>query len=793
MENITSIFGTIYLFQKLYEPQPQTIKIGSTMNFINRMYNYLTAERYFNNESLKIWKLKITKSKYNCYELDKIIQYTSKKYQQPYNYFFDGDGGLEHYHFTDISNICTYFDKIDVQYEFEQIDVDKLREEMKKVYYGEIIKTFVDDTKKYYDTFLSDELKNNFDEIFIKKNAEKFSLWNFQQEIFDLVKSSTKRLFHLIIAPTGTGKTLTFTTILLYKMLKTKKDIMIITKRKEILTQMIKKIPENIEKIKNSKIVDIDFEPNEQNIINCLHNCNIKNLNKKNDTPCIYIVNFDKFTNIKSKLHDYEKINFNKFSMIIIDESHWVGATEINSFMMHIRKNSNTEVLGFSATPLRCNKINRELTEKLFSKNNIEFENTSMYDDINVLHEYSYYDALKDKIICPIKWIPLIVQEKDFIEDEVMDDIDTDEDIVASTTKKYKSLHISAFEKMWEQLKINIISKSFKKKGILWFRQRKDLLTFYKYMSFELKQEFGTNIFCTMSYTKGEENISKLVDECKLNDEHFDEAIKNFEKCEQNGILLSVFRAIEGFDENKIDFGVRMYYSNAVDAVTETQRMGRMNRTCKEKMIGYFATLELETDLETMKKNIILRLKNWITFARSYMNKGKLIEKGQMEQQLKEIISMYIDADIIKVHNIDIENEIIKGYESGDMIRDKIRTENKRRFELGEELIDTQKKCLQFMSKEKQEEMNTVHNWVKFALGETIFNKISKKYYDNINDFVKASNKIKIYNAESYKIFHNKDKKLPSYEYVNSGYYSDLDLKFNLDIILAKSMNDYDN
>jgi hypothetical protein len=282
-------------------------------------------------------------------------------------------------------------------------------------------------------------------------------------------------------------------------------------------------------------------------------------------------------------------------------------------------------------------------------------------------------------------------------------------------------------------------------------------------------------------------------DECKLNEEHFDDAIRNFEKCEQNGILLSVFRAIEGFDENKIDFGVRMYYSNTVDAVTETQRMGRMNRTCNGKIIGYFATLELETDLETMKKNIILRLKNWITFARSYTNKGKLIEKEKVEQQLKEIISMYIDADIIKVHNIDIENEIIKEYESGDMIRDKIRTENKRRFELGEELIDTQKKCLQFMSKEKQEEMNYIHNWVKFALSETIFNKISKKYYNNINDFVKASNNINIYNAESYKIYHNKDKKLPPYDYVNSGYYSDLNSKFNLDIILAKSMNDYDN
>lgn len=788
MENIASLLGIIYLFQKLYEPQPTTIKIGSTKNFINRMCNYLTAERFFDNENLKIWKFEILKSKYNCYELDKIIQYTSKKYQQPYNYFFDGNGGLEHYHFTDVSKICDFFDKINVKYKFEEIDVDKLREEMKNINYKNVIETFIEDTKKQNNTILSSELKNELNEIFTKKDTKKFTLLTFQQEIFDLVKNATKRLFHLIIAPTGTGKTVTLTLILLYKILTTKKDIMIITKRKEILTQMIQKIPENIEKLRRNNIINIEFE---SNIINCLYSCNIKKINKQNNTPNIYIINFDKFTNLKSKLNDYDKINFNKFGMVIIDESHWCGATEINKLMTHIRENSSCEVLGFSATPLRCNKINRELTEKLFSRNDILFENTSIYDDINVLYEYSYYDALKDKIICPIKWIPLIVQEKDFFDDETIDDNDNDDS--SQTTKKYKSLHISAFKKVWNQININIISKSFKKKGILWFRQRKDLLTFYKNMSLELKKDFGENIYCTMSYEQGEENISKLVNDCKLDETHFDNALKNFEKCSENAILLSVFRAIEGFDENKIDFGVRMYYSNTIDPVTETQRMGRMNRTCEGKKIGYFATLELESDLETMKKNIIKRLKNWILFARSNTSKGKLLEKEKEEKQLKEMIEMYIDADITKIYNIDIANEIIKEYESSDMIRDKIRIENKRRFNVGEKLIDTQKKCLQFISKEQQEEMNYVNNWVRFALGELLFNKISKKYYDNLNDFVKACNKINIYDSQTYKINYHKDKKLPSYDYVNSGYYCDLNQKFNLDVILAKNTNDYDN
>jgi superfamily II DNA or RNA helicase len=682
--------------------------------------------------------------------------------------------------------MCKYFDILDIKYEFEQVNVNELRDEMKKIHYDDVIKGYVNDTVGINNVLLTDELKKNLDDAFTKKNIAKFELWTFQKEIFEYIKNATHRLFHLIIAPTGTGKTIIFTTILLYKMLKTKKDVLIITKRKEILAQLIKKIPENIEKIRNNKIVDIDFEPD---VINCLYNCNIKKINQKNNIPSVYIVNFDKFTNQKSKMKDYDKIDFNKFSMVIIDESHWVGAEQINKLMTYIKDNSTVEVLGFSATPLRCNKINRELTEKLFSKNDILFENTSIYDDINVLYEYSYYDALKSKIICPIKWIPLIVQETDFVDDEVLEN-DADDDSI-TPTKKYKSLHQSTFKKIWEQLKLNIILKSFKKKGILWFRQRKDLLTFYKYMNNELKKEF--QIFCTMSYEEGEKNISDLVNNCGLDADHFEDAIKNFEKCKQNGLLLSVFRAIEGFDDNQIDFGVRMYYSNSVDAVTETQRMGRMNRTYKDKNVGYFATLEIETDIETMKKNIITRLKNWITFARSYISKGKLLEKEKVEQQMKEIINMYIDADITKVYNIDIENEIIKEYESDDMIRDKIRTENKRRFGLGEELIDTQKKCLQFMNNEKQNELNYIQNWVRFALGETIFNKISKKYYNNLDYFTDACKKNNINNHKEYKEKCIADKKLPPYDYINSGYYYDLDKNFNLDIILSKNKQDYDN
>lgn len=93
--------GVIYVYQKLYESKPITVKIGSTINFVCRMSNYLTNERYFNNNNLKIWKFNIIKSAYTCYEIDEIIRGYSKLRNKPYKYFYmnDGDGGVEHYYF----------------------------------------------------------------------------------------------------------------------------------------------------------------------------------------------------------------------------------------------------------------------------------------------------------------------------------------------------------------------------------------------------------------------------------------------------------------------------------------------------------------------------------------------------------------------------------------------------------------------------------------------------------------------------------------------------------------------
>ena len=102
------------------------------MDFFNRMCGYLTPEPDFDNTTHAIWRFRIIESKYTCYEIDDIIQYTSKKFKKPFEHY-DGTGGIEHYKYTDIQNVCSFLKELGVKYTFEKIDVDVLRNEMKKI------------------------------------------------------------------------------------------------------------------------------------------------------------------------------------------------------------------------------------------------------------------------------------------------------------------------------------------------------------------------------------------------------------------------------------------------------------------------------------------------------------------------------------------------------------------------------------------------------------------------------------------------------------------------------------
>jgi hypothetical protein len=163
------------------------------------------------------------------------------------------------------------------------------------------------------------------------------------------------------------------------------------------------------------------------------------------------------------------------------------------------------------------------------------------------------------------------------------------------------------------------------------------------------------------------------------------------------------------------------------------------------------------------------------------------------------------DDDKESIHSVNISQTIdLKHFEqsiiskifdrdgnSESRVRNKIIHENKRRYINGLELIDTKVKCLNFLEEECETDIPNPDNWIKYCLGSDLFLEIKKKYYYSKEELIIACHKIKITDFETYKKRYKKDLKLPSPNYINDGFYQDLDPKFNIITLLDTS--NYDN
>ena len=121
-----------------------------------------------------------------------------------------------------------------------------------------------------------------------------------------------------------------------------------------------------------------------------------------------------------------------------------------------------------------------------------------------------------------------------------------------------------------------------------------------------------------------------------------------------------------------------------------------------------------------------------------------------------------------------------------------LNNENKRRHMNNEELIDTKDKCMKFFRNNGIYNTPNVQNWIKYCLGNTLFEEIKKQYYYTKEDILEACREIEIYDFTDYKKLYVKDKMLASVEYINNGFYIDMDPKFNLSIMLESLLYDCD-
>lgn len=190
---------------------------------------------------------------------------------------------------------------------------------------------------------------------------------------------------------------------------------------------------------------------------------------------------------------------------------------------------------------------------------------------------------------------------------------------------------------------------------------------------------------------------------------------------------------------------------------------------------------------------------------KDFSNKFYTFNKQFSTKSEKDVV---IKKSSITINIKDLANDIIvkifdRNGDGIDLIRNKLLYENKKRLEDSKQkiskqiknldLIDTYKKIISFLSKDsiKMIPLN-IKNYVKYAVGNKFFDELKQKYYYNKDRFIEACKKASIYDIDSYKAKYIKDKKLPPFEYIDSGFYYDLDPKFNLTLLLSKDTDDCD-
>ena len=349
--------GFIYIiYNKLFKDGQ--IKIGSTYNYIIRYFNYQT---YYQYPCKYIAIYKILKSKYNCYQIDYIIQNRLNNYR----YRIYG-GGIEHYNINRPSLIIQIlFNIFDIKFE-KILNINE--QKFKRPTQIELI------------NFISKEnlIKIKIPNFIIKQNNNfnKFKLKSYQSEIiFNIIKYFKLNNKGIISLPPGMGKTI----ISLYYSIKYHHKILILCTQKLICNEFFINL--------NKFFTNINFKIY---IINSDNKIILPNINFKK-----YII----ITTYRSSFNYH--LNLYKHDIIIYDEAHHTAQQKNN---IPIFQNNNTLnyyskfKLFLTATP----KIYK------YNYNNEKEEYLSMDDSLIYGHiinkKISLIKAIDKKFLSPYKF-----------------------------------------------------------------------------------------------------------------------------------------------------------------------------------------------------------------------------------------------------------------------------------------------------------------------------------------------------------------------------------------------------
>ena len=468
-----------------------------------------------------------------------------------------------------------------------------------------------------------------------------------------------------------------------------------------------------------------------------------------------------------------------KFDMGIYDEAHRTVGDKDKCFTSLLTSNIENKKLFMTATE----KIYKYKTKDDETDEVLSMDNEAIYGKQIV--KYSIKEAIEDKVLVDYRIIAPFINNLSDANYKIVDDdgkqfnpnIVVSALLIIKSMQEYKFKHLLIFSNKNDRAEqiINFID---------WY------LNTYEHGLGEIYTKFlsGKN---TMNFRKNR--------------------VKEFENYSV-GIISSARIFGEGVDIKKCD--AVCFADGKGSTVDIIQYVGRALRKCDliPNKLAYVIIpfiLDSDEDFLNNENDSFLKIRKILQALGTsdemisekftvvdYSTKFKSFRKEYIEKSDKNII---VKKTGITINIKDLANDIIvkifdKNCDGIDIIRNKLLYENKKRIndnsKLSDnlDLIDTYKKINEFLSKDeiKKIPINT-KNYVKYAVGNKYFEELTKKYYYNKDKFIDACNKAGITNIDSYKAKYVKDKKLPQYDYIGSGFYYDLDPKFNLQLILSSN------
>ena len=477
-----------------------------------------------------------------------------------------------------------------------------------------IIHTKHDFVRTYYDSkpesFEPNLTINNLDHLDYLIKSNNLDQFNFlisldrygQLETFEAFKRIFKFDYYwgMMIAPTGFGKSLMHLLFLCYFLEQNPTlNCILITKKKDLLTDINIDIDRDLNLLFRSGLIK-----SKPNVVFCVdESYNPSKINKL-IKQSIIIINIDKLINKQSNISNEETydplakiklIGWDKIGFLIFDEVHHIGAKCVYDLMLYLKNVIKLKyTIGSSATPVRHNQLNQNNIRILFNKLNLDYEIKSkklLKEDLNILYEITYKEAWEAKIILRIKIELILIDQQLTISNDSNDQI-----IGFSYTEEGKQLIKDKI--------INVLSRSYRKKIILYSANRLSCLEWYESIINDVQfDQYSKHISFSIDDQIVEDEdksfSAKVIrKKIKLNIVNNDLSIgiQEFKSDNSFSMLFVVGKATEGFNDKLTDIVFNLDPIVDRSIILEMQKMGRTTRIAKNKEFGIYVSPIIKTD-----------------------------------------------------------------------------------------------------------------------------------------------------------------------------------------------------